>query len=100
MSFGLSVSVIEALQGAMGALDAIHRAVIFGSRAMGNYKPGSDVDLAIFCTANDEETALQLSVVLNQELPLPYRFDVVPYNTIDNPGLREHIDRYGIQIYP
>lgn len=77
---------------------AIKKAVIFGSRAKGNYKPGSDVDMAIWAADND--TVLKLSGILNDETLLPYKFDILNYDTINSTELKEHIDRMGIKIYP
>lgn len=65
---------------------------------MGNFKPGSDVDLALYgdgflrCTT-------RVSTLLNQELPLPYHFDVVDYAAIERPDFRQHIDVVGQCVY-
>ncbi|MDB4925475.1 nucleotidyltransferase family protein [Mucilaginibacter sp.] len=75
----------------------IKKAVIFGSRAKGNYKAGSDIDIAVCAINND--SILQLSGVLNDETLLPYKFDLLNYDTINNKELKEHIDRAGIEIY-
>lgn len=77
----------------------IEELVLFGSRAMGNYKPGSDVDLAVKGENVDRSSIRRLSDCLNEELPLPYFFDVLDYNTIENEALKTHIDRYGVVIY-
>ena len=77
----------------------IERAVIFGSRSMGNARVGSDIDLAIYGSAVTNETARQLSMELNEELPLPYYVDVVAYEESDNPALRAHVDREGQELY-
>jgi len=71
---------------------------VFGSRAMGNYKRGSDIDLALKGDLS-YETTLQVSVDLNEYLPLPYKFDIVDYGTITHPPLVEEIDLHGQQIY-
>jgi predicted nucleotidyltransferase len=87
--------IVEAAQ----AFPEIHQVVLFGSRAKGTYKPGSDVDLAIKGDAVTYETALRLAEVLNEETPLPYFFDVLHYEAIAEPRLIEHIDRVGVVIY-
>ncbi|HBG00524.1 MAG TPA: DNA polymerase III subunit beta [Firmicutes bacterium] len=66
--------------------------LVFGSRAMGNYKKGSDVDLAIKGYQIDRRTVNRLSDDLNEEYPLPYFFDVVHYESISNEELKRHID--------
>lgn len=77
---------------------AINKAVIFGSRAKGTYKPGSDVDLAVW--VSDNLSILELSGELNDETLLPYNFDIVDYATIDNTDLCDHINRVGLVIFP
>lgn len=57
----------------------IEKADIFGSRAMGNYKKGSDVDLAIYGEEVTLDIVNKISIRLNGELPVPYYFDVVHY---------------------
>ncbi len=72
--------------------NGIHNALIFGSRAKGNYKAGSDIDLAI---DKDEN---KISYLLNEETNLAYYFDVVNINKLKNKNLIEHIKRVGIAI--
>jgi len=83
----------------LGKIPEIEKAVVFGSRAIGNDKTGSDVDLAIYGDAVPRGAVLALQDELNEELPLPYMFDVLHYEEIDNPKLKEHIDRFGKVIY-
>lgn len=77
----------------------IEEVIIFGSRAMGNYKKGSDVDMALIGEKIDRKTVIRLSDDLNEEYPLPYFFDIVSYKDISNEDLRKHIDRVGKSIY-
>jgi len=85
--------IIKGLQG----FNTLRKAVIFGSRAKGNYKNGSDVDIAVWLEGKD--IAPEIAGLLNDDLPLPYHFDVVNYLTITNKDLTEHIDRVGIVFY-
>jgi len=95
--FGFKTGDLETIIQAISKFQGITKAVIFGSRAKGNYQAGSDVDMAIWATNND--SVLQLSGVLNDETLLPYKFDVLNYNTINSIELSEHINRVGIEIY-
>lgn len=73
----------------------IDRAVVFGSRAKGNWRENSDIDIAVFgAGVNVGSLAVQLD-----ELPMPYKFDIVDYNSINSCALGQHIDRVGIEIY-
>lgn len=93
--FGLSGAQIALIKEAISHFDEIESAVIFGSRAIGNYKPGSDVDLALKGSRITSETVSALSTLLNEERPLPHFFDIVHYDTLDNKSLILHIDAYG-----
>ncbi len=86
--YGLTDSELKTICGILQN-NAVSRGVIFGSRAMGNYKRGSDVDIAIL---GDES---RVSYCLNEETNLPYFFDVINLEKIDNAKLREHIKRVG-----
>lgn len=99
MPFGLCDEEIALIHKVFVAFPDIAEVVIFGSRAMDNYKKGSDVDLALKGTL-DDRTVVRVSAQLNEELPLPYLFDVIDYHTITNADLRDHIDRYGQKLYP
>jgi predicted nucleotidyltransferase len=76
--FGLKESDIHALQQLLARYREVEKAVIYGSRAMGNYKSGSDVDIALIGEVS-AETLAALSRELNEELPLPYKFDLIVY---------------------
>lgn len=97
--FGLRPTDIAVIIHQLKSHPEVKEAMIFGSRAMGNYKPGSDIDIAIKGDV-DEETAWTISAELNQRSPLPYKFDVVAYTKNTNPDLIKHIDQFGILFYP
>jgi type I restriction enzyme S subunit len=71
---------------------------LFGSRAKGNYKPGSDIDIALWGDELNAKDILSLHVSWN-ELELPYKLDLLNYTAIKEPALKEHIDRVGIELY-
>lgn len=77
----------------------IEKVIIFGSRAMGNFKPGSDIDLAIFGKHIDFKLTSHLHSKLNEELPIPYYFDVINFNSLNNNDLKNHILKKGIVIF-
>lgn len=68
------------------------------SRAMGTYKTGSDVDIALKGTHITAATVLRLSRLLNDELPLPHHYDICDYQTLSNEDLKKHIDTVGKTI--
>jgi predicted nucleotidyltransferase len=90
---------IEYIVGVIAKFNEIKKAVIFGSRAKGNYKAGSDIDIAIYGDDITYDTISSLHSLLEDESPLPYLFDIVDYTHLDHKELKEHIDRVGIVIY-
>lgn len=68
--------------------------IIFGSRAKGNYKLGSDIDLAIMNKGID---TAELAKIKNDfsESSLPYMVDLVLYDKLTTPEFIEHINRIG-----
>jgi len=94
-AFGLSPRILDMLDRAIGRFPAIAEAKIFGSRAMGNYKNGSDIDLAVFGPDLDAATVRKLSTLLNEELPITHHVDVVWYEACENADLKAHIDEHG-----
>lgn len=97
--FGLKSLDIEIIRLILEKEPQIDQALIFGSRAKGNYKPGSDVDIALKGKNLTERTVTHVHFCLNEDTPLPYKFDVINYHTIKEPALVEHIDRVGIVFY-
>lgn len=81
-----------------GKFPEVQEAVLFGSRAKGTHKKGSDVDIALK-GKNLQKIASDISGILNGSSPLPYYFDVLDYENIDNLDLKNHIDRVGVVIY-
>ena len=98
-SFGLTLSSIRLIKEELQKYSEIEKVIIYGSRAMGNYKKGSDVDLALVGTHVTRDTVTRLHCRLNEELPLPWYFDVLNYDHLENENLKNHIDREGITFY-
>ena len=99
MRFGLKDLDLEYIIKVLEKLPDIEKAVIFGSRAKGNYKTGSDIDMAIYGERITFDTVAKLNSSLEEEGPLPYFVDIVDYTHSDNTELKEHVDRIGIIIY-
>lgn len=98
MKFGLNDIVISQVQSVFSLFDEVEEVIMFGSRAIGNYKNGSDIDLTIKGDNLTNNTLNRISLKLDEFL-LPYTFDLIIYNQIDNQNLREHIDHIGITFY-
>lgn len=99
MSLGLKACDLKYIIECVKSFDEIEKVVVFGSRAKGNYKLGSDVDLAIYGDEIDFNIVAKLHYMLEEQGPLPYMFDVVNYSELENKELKEHIDRVGKVIF-
>ncbi|MEB2783512.1 nucleotidyltransferase domain-containing protein [Algoriphagus persicinus] len=97
--FGLLEADVAAIISVLSNYAKVERAYIFGSRAKGNYRTGSDVDLALKGENLDFDTVSQISYLLNEETNMPYKFDVLNYHSIKEPALLVHIDRVGVEVY-
>lgn len=75
----------------------VEQVILFGSRALGTYKPGSDIDL---CLKGDQIAQADMTqfLVSLDELDLPWVVDLVIFSQISNPDLRDHIARVGIRL--
>ena len=97
--YGLLDTDLSYIQAAFSRFPKISKAILFGSRALGTFKRGSDVDIAILGDYPLNETVLRLAGLLNEELPLPYYFDILDYSIIQNAALKKHIEDCGIAIF-
>ncbi|NTW25443.1 MAG: nucleotidyltransferase domain-containing protein [Lentimicrobium sp.] len=95
---GLLKGDLETITTIIRSIPGINKVVVFGSRAKGAQRPGSDIDLAVWSISTDH--VMTLSGKLNDETLLPYTFDVISYDDISNEALKAHINRVGVVIYP
>ena len=95
--FGLDFSLIAKLNEIFNKLTEIEKVILYGSRAKGNYREGSDIDITIFGNINDET----INSIKNdiEELNSPYLYDISIFNKIKNQDLIEHINRVGKVIF-
>jgi len=98
MRFGLMESTIDAICGVLAHHPAVEKAVLYGSRAKGNFKPGSDIDLTLFGAALDARQLAMIDEELD-DLLLPYQIDLSIFAQLDHAKLREHIERVGVEFY-
>ncbi len=98
MKFGLKESVIQRIQNVFAAFPEVDEVVLYGSRAKGNYRPGSDIDLTLKGENLNLSAINKISSQLD-DLLLPYTFDLSVYRSIDNLALIDHISRAGVSFY-
>jgi predicted nucleotidyltransferase len=98
MKFGLKDEIIEQVNSVFAKYPQIEGAIIYGSRAKGNYKSGSDIDFTL--TGQDLTLSIMYAVELEiDDLLLPYTFDICLFNQISNLDLIEHINGVGLVFY-
>ena len=97
--FGLKPESITKINAVFYSYPQIRQVILYGSRAKGTQRNGSDIDLTI---QGEDVTLAQLLKIENEldELLLPYKIDLSLYHHIDNPDLIEHIRRIGKVFYP
>lgn len=71
--------------------------ILYGSRAKGNFRNGSDIDIAIKGDPIADRQLTQISMDYD-DLYLPWKMDVTVYATLSNADLKDHIDRVGITL--
>jgi predicted nucleotidyltransferase len=97
MKFGLKESNIEKINQIFVKNNKIEEVLLYGSRAIGSYREGSDIDLTI--KGNIEFKDLQRIISELDNLLLPYKFDISIFKDINNNDLIDHIKKIGIIFY-
>lgn len=95
--YGLPRSALESLRDVFEKHNSIQKVILYGSRAKGNFRTGSDIDLCI----EGDLSLNELMAIENQidELLLPWKIDLCLKHQIDNPALLDHIKRVGKVFY-
>jgi len=97
-SIGLSPETIKKIQQVFARYPEIDRVCLYGSRAKGNYREGSDIDLTVMGDSLTNSQLLRIENTLD-ELLLPYKIDLSLFRQIENGDLADHIQRVGIDFY-
>lgn len=98
MPYGLNDQTIARLIAVFSACPEIDRVILYGSRAKGNYRPGSDIDLTIVGDAVTPSKCLQIANELD-DLLLPYKIDLSLMRQIEDREVIEHINRVGKNFF-
>jgi predicted nucleotidyltransferase len=98
MAFGLPDRTLQGLKSVFESHPEIEEVWIYGSRAKGNYRPGSDIDMTLKGKGLTDSVVSRVLVDLD-DLNTPYLMDVSIYDSIESPDLIAHIDRVGQRLY-
>ena len=96
--FGLKQKHIEKINSIIVKYPEVQKVILYGSRAKGNYKNGSDIDLTMVGTSLELTTQFRIENELD-DLLLPYGIDLSILSQISNPDLVDHINRVGKIFY-
>ncbi len=97
--FGLKETTIHKIRTVLSHYPQVEKAILYGSRAKGNYKNGSDIDLTL---RGGADLTLNLLYKIMEELDdllLPYTIDLSIFDDIHDPDVIEHIQRVGVTFY-
>ncbi len=98
MKFGLEQHIIDNLISVFEQHPKVDKALVFGSRAKGNYRPDSDIDIAIKGQDLHTDDIIAISVAF-EEKGITQKIDLINYDTINEPDLKDHIERVGTEFY-
>jgi predicted nucleotidyltransferase len=98
MKFGLKEDAIAKINKIFAKYPQVEEAILYGSRAKGNFKEGSDVDLTLKGKKLNLSLINKISLEID-DLLLPYSFDISILDQINNPDLIDHVKRRGVIFY-
>ena len=99
MKYGLSDRTLDTMNSFFRKYPGIKRAILYGSRAKGNYRNGSDIDLSLVTDGKFSHTDLLRIGNDFDDSDMPYFVDVSIYDNLSNQNLKAHIDRVGKILY-
>ncbi|MFE8073395.1 nucleotidyltransferase domain-containing protein [Marinobacteraceae bacterium S3BR75-40.1] len=95
---GIPSPALEGIKDVFGRHPDIWRATLYGSRAKGTHRSGSDIDLVLTAP---ELTWEEFNKVVSEidDLLLPWKVDLALEHQIENQDLLDHIQRVGVVVY-
>jgi len=95
---GLTDRTVSKIAGVLERFPAVETAVLFGSRAKGVHKRGSDIDLALVGTGLGWRMLGKIEDALD-DLLLPYGFSLIIYDNKTDAAVAARIQRVGCTFY-
>ena len=98
MKYGLEQDTLSQINSVFKKYKALTKVILYGSRAKGNFRANSDIDLV--CVGEDLTLNLLNQIAWDlDDLLLPYTFDISIYSHIKQNDLLAHIERVGVVFY-
>lgn len=97
MPYGLTEKQLQEILAILTGNGKIRKVILYGSRAKGNFSPGSDIDPALMGDDLELNDIVDFEVKLDR-LPMLNKVDLVICDKITEPALIEHIERVGIVV--
>lgn len=98
MKFGLKEETISKINSVFQLHPEVEEVIIYGSRAKGNYRNGSDIDLTLTGLALNYDILSKINLEID-DLNTPYLFDISIFQKLNAPDLEAHIKRIGQVFY-
>ena len=98
LSFGLSAEILDELKQVFSRFPAVERVLIYGSRARGDFRPSSDIDLLVIAPTMASLEFSQLWMALD-DLPIIFRLDVSLLQEVDHQQLKRNMLTDGVTLY-
>jgi uncharacterized protein len=98
IDFGLPQKTLNYIRDVFAACPKVEKVILYGSRAKGNYRPGSDIDLTLLGEGLSHRELTDIAGKL-EDSPIPYLVDLSIFAHIDNPNLIDHINHVGKVLY-
>ena len=98
MNHGIPATTVSRITEVFNRHPAVEKAILYGSRAKGTHKPGSDIDLALIGGALDWRTVGKIDDTLD-DLLLPYQFSLIIFDPKTDPAVAAQIRRVGLAFY-
>lgn len=96
--YGLPEQTVAVIRDILAGYPTVEKAVLYGSRAKGTHRHGSDIDLTLMGEGLDLQVLADIAGKL-EDSPIPYQVDLSLWDHLDHPALREHILRVGVIFY-
>lgn len=98
MKYGLPERTIQKLCEVFSHYPEVEKVVLYGSRARGTYKNGSDIDLTLWGAELSHSVLSRIDTELD-DLLLPYMIDLSSFSQIENPAMIQQVQRDGVNLY-